>query len=218
MLIQINNYEIVNELKTFPLSSINDKIEVIADIPSNATLYLVITGFKKPYHIPFNFNGATKEGNHFYTRIILNDAQIDKLRVNPNTLLYGKLLVNNFEIPGEFKITYNVQLLPYIRGNSVIASLVKDVAELRNELYSVSKKYPKFTPTQYDMPKGVIPVATGIGNEYVWDYPLKDVHIVLSKMATIISELSEQNKALTTRVNELEQKVHDHIYEQYKLI
>lgn len=218
MIIKITDYKIVSELKTFPLSSINNKIEVVANVPSNTTLYLVITGFKKPYHIPFNFSGTTKEGNHFYTRIIFNDAQIDKLRVSPNTPLCGKLLLNNLEVPGEFKITYNIQLLPYMRGNSVIASLVKDVAELRNELYSISKKYPKFTPTRYDMPKGVIPVATGVGNEYVWDYPLKDVNVLLSKMSTIIAELSEQNKVLTERVNELEQEVHDHIYEQYKLV
>lgn len=218
MLIQVKDYKIVSELKSFPVSSINDKIEIIANIPSNAALYLVITGFNKPYYIPFNFDGVSKEGNHFYTKIIFNDAQIDKLRVKPDTKLFGKLVVNNSEIPGKFKITYNTQLLPYIKGNSVIASLVKDIAELRKEVYTISKKYPKFTPTQYDMPKGVIPVATGVGNEYVWDFPLKDVHVVLTKMSTIIAELSEQNKALTERVNQLEQEVHDHVYEQYKLI
>lgn len=218
MLIKITDYKIVSELKTFPLSSINNKVEIVANIPANSSIYLVISGFKKLYYIPFNFDSVTEEGNHFYTRIIFNDSQIDKLRTNPDIKLFGKVLINNSEIPGEFNITYNVQLLPYMRGNSVIASLVKDIAELRKEIYVMSKKYPKFEPTQFDLPKGVIPVATGVGNEYTWDYPLKDVMVLLSKMSTIISELSEQNKALTTRVNELEQEVHDHIYEQYKLI
>lgn len=218
MLIKIENYNITSELATFPLSAINNRIEIVANLPINTPMYLIINGFKKPYHIPFNFSSVSKDGNHFYVRIILTDAQIDKLRTNPTTQLSGKILINNFEIPGEFKITYNTQLLPYMRGNSVIASLVKDIADLRKEIYALSKTYPKFTPAQYDMPKGVIPVATGVGNEYTWDYPLKDVHVLLTKMSTIIAELSEQNKALTNRLNDLEQDVHDHIYEQYKLV
>lgn len=217
MIINIKDYKVTNELKTFTVNEVLNKINLSANVPINTTIYLVIHGLKKEHYIPFSYVNSSKQSNNFQTRITFTDAQIDYITVNSIKTLTASIVINNITLEDTFNILVNPQILPHIKGNSVVLSLMKEVSELRQELHVVQKKYPSFVPVG-DLQKGAIPVATGVGNTYHWDLPFKDIVVTISKMMDLIAQLSEQNLSLTTEVNDLKQQVHDHIYEQYQLI
>lgn len=217
MIINIKDYKVINELKTFTINEILNKVDLSANVPINTVIYLVIHGLRKEHYIPFSYINSDEQNNNFQTRITFTDAQIDYITVNSIKKLTASIIINNITLEDTFTILVNPQILPYIKGNSVVLSLMKEVSELRQELHVVQKKYPSFVPSA-DLPKGAIPVATGVGNKYCWDLPFKDIIVTISKMMDLIAQLSEQNLSLTSEVNDLKQQVHDHIYEQYQLI
>ena len=80
--------------------------------------------------------------------------------------------------------------------------------------------YPSIDITEAELQKGAVPVATGYGNTYVWDYPnliIKDLLEKMKKSSEILIDLSEQNKYLVNKVSELETKLNNHLNEQYIL-
>ena len=76
---------------------------------------------------------------------------------------------------------------------------------------------PGFKVPEQTLYKGMVPMATGIYNEFVWDFPFSDLRAKVLELSELVLKLSTQNTQLTERINTLEQKVNEHIYEQYQL-
>jgi hypothetical protein len=61
------------------------------------------------------------------------------------------------------------------------------------------------------------PIATGNADEYIWDFPFVSLYNQVKELIKLNTNLAEQNANLVEKVNKLEKKLTDHIYEEYEL-
>ena len=220
MLFKIFNNQIVDGYKAvMPINGVNNTIEIISNIPVDSVVFIEIEGFKETMTIPLYITRTENEGNVFSAQIYFTNSQVDYIKKNPKQVYTGKFIINNNHIEGDFYMTVNPQHVVYLNKfiNNYIP-LIKEISSMRAELYKIAKQqYTKEPIDHSDLKKGTVPVATGVGNQYTWDYPLQQVETKLQQLSEIVKELSAANQQLTNEVSVLKQHVLDHIYEEYDI-
>lgn len=220
MKFKVSENQITENLKSLmSISGINNTIELVSKIPFNSAVFLTIDGFKEQMTIPLYIIREEIEGNVFSAQILFTNSQVDYIKANPLQIYTGKFIINNNHVDGEFYMTINPQHVAYL--NKVVNNyipIMQEVARLRAEIYKSNKEKQNTNfESPYDFREGTVPVATGIGNTYIWDYPLSQVETKIKQLSEIVKELSEANRQLTNEVSVLKQHVLDHIYEEYDL-
>ena len=219
MLFEIRNNKIVSDTSAvLGLTKLNNKISVLTDAPIDSVIFLKINGFKNEYVIPMYIERTEETGHIFSCEILFTSSQIDFINSNPKQVYNCSFEINRSNVEGSFKFTiYSVKFAYQNKTNlDIIGQIVKDLAEIKSYIY-VNNKTETNTLFAVDIAKGMVPIATGIGNEYKWDYPLVNVYDKLKDLSKLVLDLSEQNTQLVQRINELETKINDHVYEQYVL-
>ena len=217
----INLKVIDNQLEpienVIPITISNKTVELAAHLPVNASIYLK-TNIHGEYYSPFGFVRTEEDFNIFSCSIVLLNNQVQYLKQKPTKAIKFEVVVNDALVEGSFKCSVHPQLLDTF---SVNANVIKELQDKYTQLYAdfYKDKYesPKFDKDSQPLAKGMVPVATGVGSEYNWDYPLDNLREHVIKLSQLVLDLSEQNSQLTKRVNELEVKVNEHVYEQYQL-
>lgn len=221
MLFKIFNNQIVEGLKSvMPISGINNTIEIVSNIPMNSVVFIEIDGFKETMTLPLYISREELDGNVFSGQILFTNAQVDYIKSNPKQVYTGKFIINNTHIDGDFYMTINPQHVDYLSKtvNNYIP-LITEISKLRAEIYKFQKSAQVTSSLNIpeDLRAGTVPVATGVGNQYSWDYPLSNVETKLKQLSEIVKELSAANQQLTNEVSVLKQHVLDHIYEEYDI-
>lgn len=219
MIFEIHNNQIITDTSAIlSITKLNNKISILSDIPINSVVFLKIQGFKNEYIIPMYIEKQESDGYIFSCRVLFTSEQLDFINANPRQVYECSFEINGSSIDGSFKFTiYSVRFANQIKSNlDTLGHIMKDLAELKSDIYVTNKRETK-SLIAVDIAKGMVPVATGIGNEYKWDYPLANVYDKLKDLSKLVYDLSEQNTQLVQRINELETKINDHIYEQYVL-
>lgn len=220
MIYQIKDNAIITDTSAIvSISNTRNKISVVVEAPISSVVFLTIKGFKKPYVIPLFFVRTSEEGNIFSESIQFLLEHIKYIGEHPSKVYEGTLSVDGIPVEGTIKFMVNSMkvALNNRQDNDTLVKLTKEYAKLKSEIYMIKKTYPKFNKSTVDLRKGMVPVATGSDNEYVWDYPLGTLHSQVKELIKLNKELAEQNSKLTEKVSELEKKLTDHIYEEYEL-
>ena len=220
MIYQVKDNVIVTDTSAIiPISNTHNKISVVVKAPISSVVFLTIKGFQKPYIIPLFFVRTSEEGNIFSESIRFLLEHIKYIGEHPNKVYKGTLSIDGIPVEGTIKFMVNSMKIAQNnkQDNDVLVNLTKEYAKLRSEIYMLKKTYPKISKSPVDLKKGMVPVATGSSNEYVWDYPLTRLHTQVKELIKLNKELADQNAKLVEKVNELEKKLTDHIYEEYEL-
>lgn len=201
-----------------PFSYTNKTINIVVKAPIQSSVFLN-TNVNGDYNIPMFFKEQTEEGNMFTCDLTLLKTQVEYLKQHPKTVLVFKVYINNTLIEGEFRGSINPQLY-----NTFIKNEYNTLKQIQDELIKLNSKIailnaPKvpFEETPKTLYKGMVPISTGVYNEYKWDFPFSDLRETVKSLSELVLNLSQQNSKLTSRLSTLEEKVNEHIYEQYQL-
>ncbi len=198
----------------------NNYIQVKSNSNSSKTIYLVITGFLKDYYVPLYFQQKDTDANIFENQIQFKQENITYIKKYPNKIYNCYFKIDDIIIDGTFKINIMLSDIVINEQQDIIIDLQNKYNDLQATLKNFMLTYPTINVTDAVLQKGAVPVATGYGNTYVWDYPkliIKDLTDKVKKLSEIVVDLSEQNKHLTTKISELETKINNHVNEQYML-
>lgn len=208
---EIKNNDLIIKEQVFCINTKHDRIEVIGKIPISSRVFCIVEcGFNK-YDFPLMYKETLTEGNVFSSVFFLDDNFLNNYRLN-NTECNFYIKVNNCILNNKQALSIS----PKVSSNNSIFkdSILKEINSLKQDL--VAYKSPAIIPNQ-SIKKGMVPVATGLGNMYVWDFPFSDLHNKLTKVIELETEIANCISDLTKRVNELETKILDHIYESYNI-
>lgn len=210
-----NKLEPVEYIIPFSLS--NKTIDIMVNAPMISHIYLT-TDINGKYNLPMYFKNATPEGNVFTCELGFLKYQIDYLKEHPNKVLEFTITINNSTVEGTFKGTVHPQLYSsFITDANIIKTLQDKILELNAQIKIAQISAPAFDKTEQTLYKGMVPIATGLGNSYVWDYPFNDMRLKLLEITSLVTNLATQNTKLTERINDLETKLLNHLYEEYQL-
>ena len=200
-----------------PFSLANKTINILVKAPINSSVFLT-TNINGEYVIPMFFKEQTADGNIFTCDLTLLKHQIDYLKQHPKTILAFTISINSIDIEGEFKGSIHPQLYnSFIKDSNTIKQLQDKLIDLESKIAFMNTKAPDFKVPIQTLHKGMVPMATGVYNDFKWDYPFSNIRALTLELSQLVNDISRQHKELITRVNALEQKVNEHVYEQYQL-
>lgn len=199
------------------ITKLNNDISILTDAPIDSVVFLKIIGFKNEYIIPMYVEKTESNGHVFSCKIMFTNEQLDFINEHPKQVYECSFKINKSIISGSFKFTIFSTKFAYQNKNSldVVQQLIAEFVQLKSMIYKLNKGQSQLPIATPDISKGMVPVATGINNEYIWDYPLSNVYNKLKSLSELVVELAEQNTQLANRLNELEVKLNEHLYEQY---
>lgn len=200
-----------------PFSLANKTINILVKAPINSSVFLT-TNINGKYVIPMYFKEQTADGNIFTCDLALLNHQINYLKQRPKTILVFSISINNTKIEGEFKGSIHPQLYnSFLKEINTVKQLQDKIIELESKIAIMKVSAPGFKVPEQTLYKGMVPMSTGVYNEFIWDFPFSDLRAKVLELSGLVLNLSTQNTQLTERINTLEQKVNEHIYEQYQL-
>lgn len=208
----------LSELESVQVITFSNKtISLVVDAPMQALITLK-TNIDGDCFIPLQFIETLPEGNKFIGDLVFTNPQINYLKAHPKKVLSFTVEINNEAAKGSFKCHIHPQLIDQFSTNtSLLYEIYTRYNKLVADLYKEKFSNPQYQQAEQPLGRGMVPVATGVGNEYKWDYPLNNIRERVLALSQLVLNLSEQNTQLTNRVNELESKVNEHVYEQYQL-
>lgn len=219
MYLNVKEKKLRNESVIYKVSKSNNEIILTADIPTDAAVFIK-SNIGTELIIPLYLKQISSEGNIFTGNILFNYEHINYIKKHPLDVYNLFIVVNKEVLEGSVKFTIpSVRLATYNKPElDLFLKLSNDLNKLSADLYKTKKEYPKFMPSKIDLNKGMIPVATGVGNEYKWDYPFDSITKYLKNTIEIVNSLSCKYDALLDRVNDLNKQIIDHIYEGYNVV
>lgn len=214
-----DNVIVENTEAIIAISNNNNKMSIVAQVPLSSSVFLTLHGFKRPYTIPLLYSQTKKEGHVFTGDIKFLLEHIQYINDNPKQVYKGTIIINNIEVQKHFKFVISsiTVALSNRQDNDALINLTTEYAKLRADLITFKKSYPRIKLPVTELRKGMIPIATGDGNEYIWDFPFISLYNQVKELIKLNANLAEQNANLVEKVNELEKKLTDHIYEEYEL-
>lgn len=202
-----------NKLETCELlyiHSTQSTIEVVGDFPITSKVKCYIEGPFQTYYFPLVYKETIDEGNVFSSVFIIDDNSLTIQKLNNNTQCSFYIQIDNTVIEGKQLIELNPKIISNI--DSQVSTLIKEVNDLKQ---LVKGRLNELTICNSDIKKGMVPVATGVGDTYTWDYMFDNITKNLTELSSIMTNVSSAIDVLTKRINDIEVKLHDHIYESY---
>lgn len=194
----------------YNINSIGTTIDVVGEIPIASNVMCHITGPFNEYSFALNYKETTDEGNTFSSPFIIDDNSLKIQKLNSESACYFYITINGVIIDNKQLITISPKLIS--TADRQIVYLIKEVNTLKQELKT---QIASFKTTEANIKKGMVPVATGVGDGFVWDYLFDNVTKNVEDLAKLMTKTSEALDALTKRVNDIEEKLHNHMYENY---
>ncbi|MFA6755764.1 MAG: hypothetical protein WCR97_04660 [Bacilli bacterium] len=209
-----------NQIQTqnvFIINSFNDIIHVSGNYEAQTMFKIKIKEMGNSFelYLPYIKNEDTNIfGSSFYiTKLALNKIKNKKeltLQLYMNNVLVDEtqtVLLNKTFLEAQLNSLYN--------PNDLIH---KENIKLHAQLVSLLDKETSSKILKGVSSPGMVPVAISANGIYQWDYINRTLETRVKQLTELVSNLSDQNSQLTTRVNELNKTVTDHIYEQNNLI
>lgn len=209
---EIKDNSLITKEQVFCIKTKHDKIEVIGEIPISSRVFCIAKCGMNTYSFPLMYKETTNTGNVFSSIFFVDDGFLNHYRLNENAECCFSIKVDNCLLEN----TQKLSISPRVSANNSIFkdSILKEINSLKQDLVAFKSNTLE---TNTNMKKGMIPIATGLGEEYLWDYPFSDLHNKLVKTIELEKQIAECISDLTKRVNDLETKILDHIYESYNI-
>ena len=207
-----NDNVLITDNNQFYLSKSTDVLTInIGKRPTTSKVMCHTIGFENDYFFPLVFKEFDDDGNAIFQSVFLLEAkQLDYYKsIKKDFKFY--ITIDNAKITNEQILVINPKLI--LIDNSLLNEVYKNINELRQELKSQNSR---FNGTDH-IKKGMVPISTGVGTDYIWDYPNSNILKLLKESSELNLKLMKQCEDLTDRVNRLEKTLTDHIYEQYTL-
>lgn len=207
----IKNKELQTTEYKFQILKPDTTIEIVGEIPISSTVMCHVVGFSEEYMFPLMYKETLDIGNVFSSIFYIDSICTNYFKKYPDKEYKIYFTVDKLKLNNEQSIIFNPKLKH--NSNNLLEGLVKQVSEILQKINIINMP---FEPNK-DIKKGMIPVATGIGKQYTWDYPFETLSEIVKELSDIVTKLSNENLNLTNRVNDLEKNMIKHIYEQYEL-
>ena len=189
------------------------KIEVITNTPISSIIECEVLGLNFEYKFPLNYEYSTDEGNVFGNTFLIDDKVANFIRLNPNNNYRFRLVLNGKVINNEQNLRFNPKIVANFNG--LYYALLKEVSVLKQDL--VAFRSSRGIRPDAKVAKGMVPIATGNGTEYTWDFIYGDVADKLEKYAKLVSDLVESNNNLSSRLLKIEKDLTNHLYKNYDI-
>lgn len=216
----IQNGKLTHNGAPFIISSFHNTVEVVGKYPASSVVYCYITGYTEEIKFPLVCQQLTDEGYLFKGQIIINKKIAEYMYKNSDKEFTFKFKFNNEPIEGECKVLINYESVMIFLNTlpEPVTQLIQSVNQLSTRIDSYilgTTSSKKFDSQQAK--KGMSPIAIDNFGNYIWDYPFAKEKEALKNISQILNGISEQLSTLNSRLELVEKKVTDHIYETYEL-
>lgn len=216
----IQNGKLTHNGAPFIISSFHNTVEVVGKYPASSVVYCYITGYTEEIKFPLVCQQLTDEGYIFKGQIIINKKIAEYMHKNSDKEFTFKFKFNNEPIEGECKVLINYESIMIFLNTlpDPLTQVMQSVNQLSARLDSyILKKTSAKTLSKVGIKKGMSPIAIDNYGNYAWDYPFAKEKEALKNISQILNSISEQLSTLNSRVELVEKKLTDHIYETYEL-
>lgn len=202
------------------VTGINTSIKVECKYPKDSTLMCYIEGYVPITYFPLSWSGeTTNDGLIFTGRLLFNKQMINYIAEHENNYLCFKIARTKIENKQKFSINYaSIERVINALPNTYM-QLTESVNNLSNRVDTfVNRQYynTRFITDENKTIKGMIPVAVDNNGNYKWDFPFIKEKEILNQSINLLKDISKQISLLNDRVNTIEKKLMDHIYEGYE--
>jgi hypothetical protein len=195
----------------------NKTINVVVKTPISSAVFL-IAHINQKYIIPMYFTSQSKDGNIFTCDLTLSKQCIEYLKQHPKKVISFEVSINDTLVEGNFRGSIHPQLFDsFLKESDIIKSIQDKLIKINSDIAILQQNPSAFKESEQTLYKGMVPMATGVYNEYIWDFPYNGLQKKVLEISELALNLSTQCSKLTEHINRVESKLLDHIYEEYQL-
>lgn len=206
--------------KPMLISGYNNIIEVVGKYPISSIVYCYVNGYTTELKFPLVASELTDNGYKFKGAVILHKKCLDYIRDNPDKEFTFTFKVNNEPIVGKqkFVIDYESALRYVMNIPDMYTMLLKTVNQISTKLeHYVNGTVQNNSFSTTGIAPGMIPYTVNASGDYVWDYPFIKEKEAVKEALSLLQGISEQLVTLNERLHKVEQKLNNHIYQEYDL-